>query len=76
MNFFVGHDDPYYQRVIMGMLAAFHVRVREGYGGICKTRENYNFWKKGKMVILVKIRHFSRFWMKIRTSPLESSREI
>ena len=28
------HDDPYYQRVIMGMLAAFHVRVREGYGGI------------------------------------------
>ena len=34
MNCFVGHDGPYYQRVIMGMLAAFHVRVLEGYGGI------------------------------------------
>ena len=60
----------------MGMLAAFHVRVREGYGGIYKTRENYNFWKKDKMVISVKIRNFSRFRMTKRTSPLESSREI
>ena len=24
----------------------------------CKTRENFNFLKKGKMVILVKIRNF------------------
>ena len=27
----------------------------------CKTRENSNFLKNGKMVILVKIRNFSRF---------------
>ena len=43
---------------------------------ICKTRENYNFLKNGKMVILVKIRNISRYWMTKRTLPLESSREI
>ena len=43
---------------------------------ICKTRENSNFLKTGKMVISVKIRNFSRSWMMKRTSPLESSREI
>ena len=42
----------------------------------CKTRENSNFLKKGKTVILVKIRNFSRSQMMKRTSPLESSREI
>ena len=42
----------------------------------CKTRENSNFLKNGKMVILVKIRNFSRSQMTKRTSPLESSREI
>ena len=41
-----------------------------------KTRENSNFLKKGKMVISVKIRNFSRSRMMKRTSPLESSREI
>ena len=34
------------------------------------------FFKKGKMVILVKIRKISRSWMTKRTSPLESSHEI
>ena len=43
---------------------------------ICKTRENSNFLKNGKMVILVKIRNISRYWMTKRTLPLESSREI
>ena len=42
----------------------------------CKTRENSNFLKNGKMVISVKIRNFSRSRMTKRTSPLESSREI
>ena len=42
----------------------------------CKTRENSNFRKKGKTVISVKIRNFSRYWMTKRTSPLEYSREI
>ena len=44
--------------------------------GECKTRENYNFLKKGKMVILVKIRYFSRYRMMKWISPLESFREI
>ena len=43
--------------------------------GECKTRENSNFLRKGKMVILVKIQKFSRSRMMKRTSPLESSRE-
>ena len=42
----------------------------------CKTRENSNFLKNGKMVISVKIQNFSRSRMMKRTSPLESSREI
>ena len=44
--------------------------------GECKTRENFNFLKKGKIVILIKIRNFSKSWMTKRTSLLESSREI
>ena len=42
----------------------------------CKIQENSNFLKNGKMVILLKIRNFSRYRMTKRTSPLESSREI
>ena len=45
-------------------------------GEECKTRENFNFVKKGKMVISAKIRNFYRSQMMKRTSPLESSREI
>ena len=44
--------------------------------GECKTRENSNFLKNGKMVISVKIQNFSRSRMMKQTSPLESSREI
>ena len=44
--------------------------------GECKTRENSNFLKNGKMVISVKIRNFSRSRMMKWTSPLESFREI
>ena len=44
--------------------------------GECKTRENSNFLKKGKMVILIKIQNFSRSRITKRTSPLESSHEI
>ena len=43
----------------------------------CKTRENSNFLKNGKIVILVKIRNlFSRSRMTKRISPLELSHEI
>ena len=42
----------------------------------CKTRENSNFLKKGKMVISVKTQNFSRSWMMKQTSPFESSSEI
>ena len=44
--------------------------------GECKTRENSNFLKKGKMVISVKIQNFSRSRMMKRTSALESFHEI
>ena len=43
--------------------------------GECKTRENSNFLKNGKMVVSVKIQNFSRSRMMKRISPLESSRE-
>ena len=42
----------------------------------CETPENPNFLKKGKMIISVKIRNFSRSRMMKRDSPLELSREI
>ena len=38
-------------------------------GEECKTRENSNFLKKDKMVILVKIQNFSRSRMTKQTSP-------
>ena len=44
--------------------------------GECETPENSNFLKKGKIIILVKIRNFYRSQMTKQTSPLESSREI
>ena len=44
--------------------------------GECKTRENSNFLNKGKIVILVKIRNFSKSRMTKRTSQLKSSHEI
>ena len=44
--------------------------------GECETPENSNFLKNGKIVILVKIRNFSKSRMTKWTSPLESSREI
>ena len=44
--------------------------------GECKTRENSNFLKNGKMVISVKIQNFSSSRTMKQTSPLESSREI
>ena len=44
--------------------------------GECKTRENSNFLKKGKIVISVKIQNFSKSRMTKRTSPLRSSHEI
>ena len=42
----------------------------------CETPRKSNCLKKGKIVISVKIRNFSRSRMTKRTSPLESSREI
>ena len=44
--------------------------------GECKTQENSNFLKKGKMVISIKIKKFSRSWMTRQTSLLESSHKI
>ena len=45
-------------------------------GGECKTQENSNFLKMGKMVISVKIQNFSRSQKTKQISPLESSHEI
>ena len=44
--------------------------------GECKTRENSNFLKNGKIGISIKIRKFSRSQMAKRISLLESSRGI
>ena len=43
---------------------------------MCKTRENSNFLKKGKILISEKIQKFSRSRMTKRTFPLKSSHEI
>ena len=59
--------------------ASFHVTSHSDFFTsykTCKTRENSNFLKKGKTIISVKIRNFSRSQMTKRTSPLELSREI
>ena len=65
------HVSDAYVRVISGQNS-----FRGGGGQNVKPRENPNFLKKGKMVILVKIRNFSRSRMTKQTSPLESSRKI
>ena len=64
-------------------ICMYYVVIVQNFGtkfllrrGECKTRENFNFRKKGKMVISVKIQNFYRSWMTKQTSPLESSREI
>ena len=44
--------------------------------GECETPRKFNFLMKGKIVISVKIRNFSRSRMTKRISPLELSREI
>ena len=41
-----------------------------------KPREKSNFLKKGEIVILIKIRNFSRSRMMKQTSQLKSSRGI
>ena len=45
-------------------------------GGECEAPENSNFLKKGKMVISIKIRNFSKSRMTTRDISLSSSREI
>ena len=45
-------------------------------GEECKTREKFNFSEKGKMVISVENRNFSRSLMTKRIAPLNLSREI
>ena len=45
-------------------------------GEECKTRENANFLRKGKIYFRLKIQNFSRSRMTKQTSPLKSSREI
>ena len=57
--------------IVQNFGTKFLLRRRE-----CKTRENSNFMKNGKMVISVKIQNCSRTRMTKRVSPLESSREI
>ena len=64
-----------------GFHRRFTGRVREIVGfGLrdfqCETPRKSNFLKKGKIVILVKIRNFSRSRMTKRTFPLKSSHEI
>ena len=62
---------------VVGCVCAWNFRTKFFLRrGECKTRENSNFRKKGKTVISIKIRNFSRSRMTKRTSPLESSREI
>ena len=45
-------------------------------GEECKTWENSDFLKKGKMIISIKIQNFSKSRMTKRTLSLESSHEI
>ena len=47
-----------------------------GGWGECETPRKSNFLKKGKLVISVKFRNFSRSRMTKRISSLESSHEI
>ena len=58
--------EPIIKAPVAQFVASYYVR----------PEKNFNFLKKGKIVILVKIQNFSRSWMTKWTSPLESSREI
>ena len=63
----------------IGLCAILIIALLSQYnfiGTFCKTRGNSNFLRNGKIVISIKIRNFSRFWMTKKTSSLESSREI
>ena len=55
---------------------ALPINYSLSYERVCKTRENSNFLKKDKIVILVKIRNFYRSRMTKRISLLESFRKI
>ena len=62
---------------VVGCVCAWNFRTKFFLRrGECKTRENSNFLKKGKIVILVKIQNFSRYRMMKQTSPLKSFRKI
>ena len=67
-----------YARGWMRMCMGFRDKILlRGGGGEYETpRKSIFFLKKGKMVISVKIRNFSRSRMMKRTTPLESSHEI
>ena len=60
---------------VQELLSKGHIQVNMSPCA-CKTRENSNFLKNGKMVISVKMQNFSRSRMTKRTSPLKSSLEI
>ena len=68
----------YYSCIYITILLDSFIRLNEIniVQRLCKTRENSNFLKKGKMVILVKILNFTKSRMMKRTSSLESSCEI
>ena len=62
---------------VIGCVCAWNFRTKFfSRRGECEIPENSNYLKKGKIVISVKIRNFSRSRMTKRTTPLESSREI
>ena len=50
--------------------------VKGGGGGNVKPEKNSIFLKKGKTVVSVENRKFSRSWMTKRITPLNSSCEI
>ena len=66
----------YISIIFYKLLPMFMIHVSFLNIAFVKPGKITNFLKKGKMVISVKIRNFSRSWMTKRTSPLESSREI
>ena len=59
-----------YARSLMRMCVEFRDEILLR-GEECKIRANFNFLKKGKMVISAKIRNFYRSQTMKRTSPLE-----
>ena len=62
---------------VVGCLCAWNFRTKFFLRrGECENPKNSNLWKKGKIVISVKTRNFSRSRMTKRISSLESSREI